>query len=403
VDTITEDNVRETRVTSRERFLKVVNGQMPDRVPVTLFIADQGHFLEQMYPDADPWDFEGLQLKVIELQKQLGVDVFVRQLYGLNDPLSIHTGGLNVSIQTENWEVHQEEYKNGPTVITKSTVKTPAGTLTQEYSVNQLRPGTYMYACTKKPIKTPEDLEIAINYEPKMPEEWPKKAKVKVQRLKTALGDDGILGSWSPHGPFNNASLLIDHEVLYSLFFTDYDFYERLMNFAMDRVLDYARAMDLAGVDVHCVGGNVPGGFLGKRCYDEFILPFEKKYIDFIQANGTPAMYHNCGQIMNLVESYKQLGVKIVEPFSPYPLGDADLAKAKEIVNGEYVMVGGVDQVNVLQKGSVDDVKRVTEETIKIGKLGGKFILQSADFLEYGTEIENLEAYVQTARQHADY
>jgi uroporphyrinogen-III decarboxylase len=114
-------------------------------------------------------------------------------------------------------------------------------------------------------------------------------------------------------------------------------------------------------------------------------------------------MYHNCGQIMNLVESYKQLGVKIVEPFSPYPLGDADLAKAKEIVNGEYVMVGGVDQVNVLQKGSVDDVKRVTEETIKIGKLGGKFILQSADFLEYGTEIENLEAYVQTARQHADY
>jgi uroporphyrinogen-III decarboxylase len=32
-------------MTSRERFLKVLQGEMPDRVPVTLFIQDQGHFL----------------------------------------------------------------------------------------------------------------------------------------------------------------------------------------------------------------------------------------------------------------------------------------------------------------------------------------------------------------------
>ena len=82
-------------MTARERFLRVLAGEMPDRVPVTLFIVDQGHFLNQMYPDVDPWDFEALQLKVIELQRQLGVDVFVRVLFGLNDPLSIHMGGLN--------------------------------------------------------------------------------------------------------------------------------------------------------------------------------------------------------------------------------------------------------------------------------------------------------------------
>ena len=388
---------------SRERFLRVFSGQMPDRVPVTLFVQDQGHFLEQIYPDIDPCDFETLQLKVLEIQKQLGVDVFVRQLFGLNDPLSIHMGGLDVSQQTENWEVHQEQIRNSSTVITRSTIKTPAGVLTQEFSVNQLRPGTFMYGCTQKPIKTPKDLDIAIKYEPKMPSEWPQKTKKKVQKLKAAVGDSGILGSWSPHGPFNNASLLIDHEVLYSLFLTDYEFYQKLMTFAMERCLDYARAIDDAGVDVHCVGGNVPGGFLGKKCYDEFILPFEKKYIEFIQAKGTPAMYHNCGQIMNLVESYKKLGVRIVEPFSPVPLGDADLAMAKKIVNGEYVIVGGVDQVNVIQNGTIDEIKRKTEETIKIGKPGGKFILQSADFLEYSTPIENIKAYVETAMQFAGY
>ena len=89
-------------MTPRERFLKVFNGELPDRVPVTLFIQDQGHFLEQMCPDVDPLDYETLQLKVIELQREFGADVFVRMLFGINDPLGIHFGGLNVSTETTN-------------------------------------------------------------------------------------------------------------------------------------------------------------------------------------------------------------------------------------------------------------------------------------------------------------
>ncbi len=380
------------------------NGEIPDRVPVTLFIQDQGHFLEQMRPDADPHDYLARQLDVIEIQKEFGVDVFVRMLFGLNDPLGIHCGGLNVSCETETWRVRKEKLVKGDTTTIRSTITTPDGPLTQDFSIFRQRPATFLYACTKHPVQTPEELERAAKYEP--PLLTPEKAemiKTRVQTVKDAVGDDGIVGSWTPHGPFNNASLLIDQERLYSLFLEDYEFYEKLMTFAMNRILNYTRAIDDAGVDVHCVGGNVPGGFLGKRCYDEYVLPFEKKYIEFVQANGTPAMYHNCGEIMNLVESYKELGARIVEPFSPHPLGDADLRKAKDIVGGDYVILSGVDQVNVIQKGSVEDVKEATERTIKIGKPGGRFILQSADFLEYGTPLENVRAYVETAMRFAEY
>ena len=106
---------------------------------------------------------------------------------------------------------------------------------------------------------------------------------------------------------------------------------------------------------------------------------------------------------MNLVNSYKKIGVKWVEPFSPYPLGDADLAKAKQMIAGDYVITGGIDQVNVIQKGTIDDIKKVTEKTLKTGKPGGKFIIQSADFLEYGTPVENVEAYIKTALEFANY
>ena len=43
-------------MTGRQRFEAVFAGEQPDRVPVTLFIQDQGHFINQLHPDIDPWD-----------------------------------------------------------------------------------------------------------------------------------------------------------------------------------------------------------------------------------------------------------------------------------------------------------------------------------------------------------
>jgi hypothetical protein len=57
----------------------------------------------------------------------------------------------------------------------------------------------------------------------------------------------------------------------------------------------------------------------------------------------------------------------------------------------------------VLQKGTVEQVKRATEATMNIGKAGGKFIMQAVDFLEYGTPVENVEAYVKAAMENAAY
>ena len=112
-------------MTSRERFLKVLSGEIPDRVPITFFILDQGHFISQVYPEVDPHDFPTLQLKVIEIQKQLGADVFVRMLFDVNDPLHIHMGGLDVTQQNENWDIETQELHQGNTLIQRSTIRTP--------------------------------------------------------------------------------------------------------------------------------------------------------------------------------------------------------------------------------------------------------------------------------------
>lgn len=50
----------------RERLLTALRGERPDKVPVTLFIQSQGHFLTQLAPEADPWDFDAAQKRIID-------------------------------------------------------------------------------------------------------------------------------------------------------------------------------------------------------------------------------------------------------------------------------------------------------------------------------------------------
>lgn len=389
----------------RQRFEAVFRGQLPDRVPVTLFIQDQGHFINQLHPGTDPWDWQAIQLQTIEYQRQLGVDVMARLLFGTLDPFQwMFLGGLDVTRSTDDWQVETTERREGRAIVRESVVHTPGGDLHQEYTIDEIQPGTLMYACTKKPVHGRADLELVAAYEPGMPPEFPAQVAERVAPIREAVGDDGWVGIWAPHGPFNMASLLIEEDQLYALFYEDPEYYARLMEVSLARVHDYTRAVDAPGVDILFIGGNVPGGFIGRRNYEGHVLAWEARHIAWAQAEGTPAAYHNCGQIQALVESYKDLGVAAVEPFSPPPkLGDADLALTRELVGDAYVIIAGVDQVDVIQKGSLEDVRRATAETMRIGKPGGRFILQNADFLEYGTPLENVEAFVETALEGAWY
>ena len=390
-------------MTSKERLLKTINGEVTDRVPVSLFIQDHGHFIHQLHPEIDPLDYEQLTFKVIDYQRSLGLDVFARMIFDLYHPLNICLGGVDDGHETDTWKVQTIERTEGNNLIKDSVITTPDGELKQTFVRTAQNAGTYVYCCTEKPIKCEADLDIAMKYEPKMPAGYAEMIAGKIKRIKDYIGDDGILGTWVPGGPFNNASMVIDHNELYMLFMTDPGYFEKLMQYCTDRTLDYTKAFIEAGADVMLVGGNVPGGFLGSEVYEQFVLKHEKKYIDFIKSHGCPTIYHNCGQIMSLVETYKKLGSTVIEPFSPVPLGDADLKEAVDIVKGDYVMIGGVDQVNVLQKGTPEQVREATIQTIENGKKNGPFILQSADFLEYNTPLENIETFAKTALEHAKY
>ena len=387
---------------SRERLLKTINREAVDRVPVSLFILDEGNFLKQVYSNLNLDNPLDGKFKLIDLQREFGVDIHLRMLNGMT-PLWITYGGLNTETQTDNWRVSINEYERGKSLVKSYLIKTPEREFSQEFSISEIAPGTFSYACTKKPIKTIEDLEVAMRYEPPMDKNYPKKVKGIVEKVRSYLRDDGVTSIWSPSCAFNAASNLIDLDLLYSLFLLDMPFFEKLISFSIKRTFPFIKAICESGVDIINLGGNAPGGFLGKKIYDKYALPYEKKYIYFAKSFGTKTLYHNCGLSMALIESYKELGSDIIEPFSPPPFGDNDLAEVKKRSEGKFTIIGNVDQVNVIKDGTIDLVKEITKKTVEIGKIGGGFILQNADYLEYGTPIENIEAYIKIGIEYGGY
>lgn len=386
---------------SRERLIKTINGEKTDRVPVALFINDEGNFLKQVYSNLDLDNPLDGKLKLIDLQRELGVDINLRMLNGMR-PLWVY-GGLNTKTQTDNWEIKSDEYKRGNSLVKSYLIKTPKKEFSQEFSISEIAPGTLNYACTKKPIKNIEDLEVAIEYEPPMDKNYPGKIKGIAEKVKSYLGEDGVTSTWAPSCAFNAASHLVDLDMLYSLFLIDLPFFEKLISFSIKRTFPFIKAMCESGVDIINLGGNAPGGFLGKKIYDKYALPYEKKYIEFARSFGTKTLYHNCGQSMALIESYKELGSDIIEPFAPPPFGDNDLGEVKKRSEGKFTIFGNIDQISVIKNGTIDLVKEITKKTVKIGKVGGRFVLQNADYFEYGTPIENIEAFIKTGIEYGGY
>ena len=99
----------------------------------------------------------------------------------VNDPLFIHMGGVNTTVQTANWEVATEAIPHGNTTYPAfHDPHSGRNALTQDFSTTEVRPGTFVFACTKKPVATPADLDIAIRYEPRMPAYWKDQVKRRV-------------------------------------------------------------------------------------------------------------------------------------------------------------------------------------------------------------------------------
>lgn len=146
------------------------------------------------------------------------------------------------------------------------------------------------------------------------------------------------------------------------------------------------------------------GGFISREHYARFVLPHERAVIDRVRScSGVPVYTHTCGRIGDRIDLMLESGTGGIDTLDPPPLGNVDLAKAKEMVKGRAFIKGNIDAVNTLLKGSPAEIRKDVEYRITVGKEAGGYILSTACSVAPATPPGNIAMLVPLAAEFGQY
>jgi uroporphyrinogen-III decarboxylase len=378
---------------SRERLLTVLEGKIPDRVPVAPFVQDE--YLSYYYPEKNHVD---RVIDAVELARELDFDLIAKHR-------KFETAHF-LKKSYPNWELSRSVSRENGMQVTKTTITTPARVFEQEVVTPESGAATSGVHATirKHLLSSAEDIEVFMEYLPSLDDETIKDMHDTAREWRKLMGDDGILAPWGWAGVFNAAADLRGIENIMMDPYMDADMYCEFMDHLTKLQCNYNE--QLAQTEVECVGiqGHMANsGTVSAEYYGSYVLPYEKKLVSAIHAAGKKTVFHNCGPASTLYPSYRELGMTVWETVSAKPQGDNDLATAKAELGDTVCLLGNLDQINFLKQARPEEVDAATRKIVSVGKPGGRYVFSTSDFLEKDTPVENVKAMIKAAREEGVY
>ena len=163
-------------------------------------------------------------------------------------------------------------------------------------------------------------------------------------------------------------------------------------------VLVYAREQCRRGIDALKLSSPYAGaGFLSRRMYQEFVLPYEQELIETVHREyGIPCYIHTCGAIGDRLDLMLQTGTDGLECLDPPPLGTVELKEASLLLGPNAFIKGNLDSVNELQNRTPDQVLEIARRRLEIGAgHPGGYILSTACSIAPDVPPENIAVLYQ--------
>ncbi|GAB4364792.1 MAG: uroporphyrinogen decarboxylase family protein [Spirochaetales bacterium] len=139
--------------------------------------------------------------------------------------------------------------------------------------------------------------------------------------------------------------------------------------------------------------------------YDTYIKPRLSRLLAFIKkkAPHVKIMMHSCGSIRGVIGSLIDAGVEILNPVQ-YSAENMDPVELKKEFGKDLVFWGGgVDTQNILNRGTVEDVRKEVRRMLDILMPGGGFVFAQVHNIQYGVPPENMVAMWETVREYGVY
>ncbi|MFO7636323.1 MAG: uroporphyrinogen decarboxylase family protein [Clostridia bacterium] len=149
------------------------------------------------------------------------------------------------------------------------------------------------------------------------------------------------------------------------------------------------------------LGGN-ENMLISPAMWRRWYKPLWKEVLSICRDNGAKVWFHSCGYCRDLVEDFIEIGVDVLNPIPPYVRG-SDPLEMKRTYGDRLSFDGGVDQINVLVKGTPDQVRE--EVRLRLGQLapGGGYILGPSQVFSRDVPLENVLAFFDAALEFGRY
>ncbi len=138
------------------------------------------------------------------------------------------------------------------------------------------------------------------------------------------------------------------------------------------------RFFDAAGslVDAYFFGndfGSQRDLLLAPDQFDEFVLPWFRRFTEQAHRRGYQVVLHSCGSIARVIDRLIEAGVDCLHPLQAKAEG-MDAQSLSEKFGGRISFLGGIDTQEVLVHGTVDEVR---SEVRKVKRLLGPYVIIS--------------------------
>lgn len=381
-------------MTPRERSLKVLHGEIPDRVPV---MPGYGTWYASRVSGGDLFDLEEGRLNgtkiIVDVTRKYGCEFWYWVGYG-DDLAQIWSNG-EVEYRCEKHAIDVDTYTMTTALIT------PIGELSEVWRHNRINPEVPMTGVIKDPER-----------------DWP--------IYRRAHGD---CWKWA-----DRSSLADIPEDDLALGITTFciclpvDFWKGLRcdtgtavidlldgSSVIDEAMEWHRHRSLQHLEarlavdpppdmIHLQGSSSSLSMISPAIYRRYNLDFINAVCALAQTRNVPVQIHHCGKSSKLVDILcSETEIDVIHPLESPPGGDIDLATVKKQYGHRIVLMGNLNTYQLMLFGTPQDVKQAARKCIEDAAEGGRFILTNGDQLGRDTPEENVVAMVEAVHEYGRY
>jgi uroporphyrinogen decarboxylase len=232
----------------------------------------------------------------------------------------------------------------------------------------------------KKYLSEPGPLADASSVKEVSDYDWPDPSYLNFDETISILDTTGdyyrASGFWMPF--FHDISDLFGMENLFMKMYTEPEIIAETVNkvcsfYYKANELFYNAAGDK--IDALFFGndfGSQTDLLISPSQFDEFFLPWIKKFAEQAHKLGYQVIMHSCGSVYKIIDRLIDAGIDCLHPLQAKAAG-MDAENLSNKFKGRIAFLGGLDTQNLLVNGTPDEIKKEVERIKKL--LGPELII----------------------------